>query len=400
MKCQKCGNELGQKEVFCGQCGTPVIMPSQQTEMTQVPPGTGLLGNTYRAMPTSVPGSFPNRPSGQIFTPENTSMPGQTPSHQSDSFYEGMTEAVSLVPGTPPGYTPSSYSQQGFNSGYNTVGQFGAPQQSQQQPPFLTGNVSPTQANFPTGQYGQGYGVSSPTHMGSSYQKSHSNALIIVGIICLVFVIIAVGAFGAVIALRGGQSQPTPVPSVVAAPTPTPTATPSPTPTPTPSPTPSPTLAPTPVPDANFSWCDTTCVQNGYQVEFPLGWVQGGTADNLGVQFTDPTQSDVYAAFKTPTQSVTSANDLLNLDVAEFSAKPGVTPPQPAQSTTIGGENWSFETIYWQNNGAVEQVTIYATIHQAKGYIIELEAQQPQFPTVNSTYFGAMIARFQFVSPG
>lgn len=396
MKCQHCGNELGQDEVFCGQCGAQNTTPAQPTEMMQAPaPPSGLLSDAYR----NRSGVFPPGQTNPPFS--TTNMPGSQQSaihqapQQSGGFYQDATEAVSIVPGTPANYPSTSYPPQGLSGGspaggYTNPGQFG----TQAQQPFLGSNYSnpnvpPTQSGFPTGQFGSGAGMLPP-------EQKRNNVLMIVGIVCLVFAIITVGIFGAIFALRNGNNQqPSAVTPVVQA-----TATPTPTPSPTPSPTPTPvpTAVPTPAPDANFSWC-TSCTQNGYLIEYPNGWSQGATQDQQGTQFTDAAQTDTYAAVKTPGAGA-SATDLLAADTAEFSTQPGYQGPQGTQSATIGGTNWSYQTIFYQLNGQIEQVNVYATISQGKGYVIELQAQQSQFATVYGQYFAPMLTRFQFAAAG
>jgi len=393
MKCQNCGNELGQNEVFCGQCGAQNTVPAQPTEMMQAPAlRSGLLSDGYR----NRSGAY-SPTSNQSFTPENRpqSMAQQGP-QQGGGFYQDATEAVSIIPGTPANYPQGSYPQQGFSGGslpggYANSGQFGP----QQQQPFSTGNYSnptypPMQTGFANGQFGQGsYGTGS----GITPPQKRNSVVMVVGIVCLVFAIITVGIFGALFALRGGNNgQPTPTPVVQA------TATATPTPSPTATATPSPTAVSTPAPDANFSWC-TTCTQSGYLIEFPNGWSQGATQDSQGTQFTDTSQTDIYAAVKNPSGAA-SANDLLTGDTGEFSSQNGYTQPQPAQSATIGGTNWSYQTFTYQPNGQTEQVNVYATIYQGKGYVIELQAQQAQFSTIYAQYFSPMLTRFQFVASG
>ena len=371
MKCQNCGNELAQDEVFCGQCGAQNTTTVQPTEMIQAP-RSGLLGDAYFNRSAAFPPaqSGPSFPAAHMPDPQQSAI-RQAP-QQSGNFYHDATEAVSIVPGT-----PANYPQQGFGGpmagGYS--GQFG-PQ------PFVSGNYSnpnfpPTQTVFPAGQFGSGAGMTPPV-------QKRSNVIMIVGIVCLIFAIITVGIFGAIFALHGGNNQPAPTPVVQA------TATPTPTPSPTPS--------PTPAPDANFSWC-TSCTQSGYLIEYPNGWSQNTTQDQQGTQFIDPSQTDIYAAVKTPSGG-TSATDLLNADTNEFSSQPGFQGPQSTQSATIGGTNWSYQTIFYQFNGQMEQVNIYATIYQGKGYVIELQAQQAQFSTIYAQYFAPMLTRFQFVTPG
>lgn len=389
MKCQHCGNELVPDEVFCGQCGNPNSTPVQPTEMMQAPSSiNGLMGSVNRA------DMFPASQAGPS---QSAIRPNQGP-HQQGGFYQDATEAVSLAPGT-------QYPQQGYqhvpgmSTGYNNSGQFG----TQTQQPFPTGNYppnmtyAPTTMGFSSGQFGQGYGsrVNAP--------EKRNNALLVVGIVCLVFAIITVGAVGTLFALKGtNNTQSTPTVVVQATATPTPSPTPSPLPSPTP--TPSPTAVPTPTPDANFSWCDTQCTQSGYQIEFPNSWSQGATqnGNGPGIQFTDTVAAStdtIYAAVKTPSTSATSASDLLTADEANFSGQAGYQGKQSLPSVTIGGENWNAEVLYYQLNNQTEQVNLYATIHQGKGYVIELQAAQTQFSSINSQYFGLMLTSFQFVAP-
>jgi len=81
-----------------------------------------------------------------------------------------------------------------------------------------------------------------------------------------------------------------------------------------------------------------------------------------------------------------------------FSSQPGYSAPTPTPSsnTTIGGENWSYQIAYYQLNGQTERIEVYATVHQGKAYIIELQAPDSQFDTINMQYFERMLARFQF----
>lgn len=377
MKCQHCGNELVPDEVFCGQCGNPNATPVQPTEMIQTPSfNNGLLGTNQ---------SRPN---------QSAIRQTQGPQQQG-GFYQDATEALSMAPNPSAQYPQQSFQNSpSMSSGYNNSGQFG--NQTQQQP-FLTGNYPqnmtypPTATGFASGQFGQGYG--------SSPQK-HNNALMVAGIVCLIFAIITVGIVGTLFVLKGSNNnQPTPTTIVQATATATPTPSPTPSPTPTATPSPTPTVVPTPTPDANFSWCDTQCTQNGYQIEFPNGWTQGATQSGPGIQFTNPGNTDIiYAAVKTPSGGAPSASDLLTADIANFSSQPGFQGPQSVLSKTIGGENWSYSILTYQLNSQTEQVNIYATIHQGKSYVIELQAAQAQFPSIDSQDFELMLTSFQFVT--
>ena len=123
-----------------------------------------------------------------------------------------------------------------------------------------------------------------------------------------------------------------------------------------------------------------------------------GTPANI--RFTNPSASDQYAEFKTPGATTSNASQLVTNDLqTTFASLPGYTAPTSSSTTTIGGENWIYETAYYQLNGQQEQVQVYATVHQQNGYIIELQAATSQFPTVNSQYFVTMLDRFQFQQP-
>src|SRR6185312_15683805 len=52
MTCPKCGNEVSQEEIFCGQCGTSNPSLPQLPERPNPPATSGLLG-TYGANPSS-----------------------------------------------------------------------------------------------------------------------------------------------------------------------------------------------------------------------------------------------------------------------------------------------------------------------------------------------------------
>jgi hypothetical protein len=411
MKCQNCGNELGQEEVFCGQCGAPNAMPAQPTEMMQAPvPRSGLLSDAYRNRTSA----FPPNQTNPAFTPESVSGPQQSAIRQSQpqqggGFYQDSTEAIQFMASPPANYPPSAYPQQGFNGGsmaggYPGSGQFGS-QVQPQQPQFLTGNYPnqaypSTQMGLPSGQFtqsgfgtGSGFGAPQPA-------PKRSNVVMIVGIVCLVFAIITVGVFGAIFALRGNnQPQPTPVVQATA----TPTSIPSPTATATPSPTPTIAVTPTPAPDANFSWCAGQCTQNGFLIEVYQGWGTQATTDQ-GVQFLNPDQQ-TYVAVKAPTGS-SSPTDLINNDLQEVASQNSATPTTPLSACPsqppIGGNSWTCETTTLQTNGQNQtmlETMIYATIYQGKAYVIELVASQDTFTTNQNTYFMPMLNSFKFVAP-
>ncbi|HEY3993375.1 MAG TPA: zinc ribbon domain-containing protein [Ktedonobacteraceae bacterium] len=413
MKCQNCGNELGQEEVFCGQCGSPNATPAQPTEMIQQTsaPRNGLLADAYRSRTSA----FPPGQSSPILPTENVPGPQQSAirqpqQQQAGGFYQDATEAISFVPGAHANYPPSTYPQQGFNDGspaggYAGSGQFGSQMQPPQ--PFMTGNYAnqsfnSSQMGLPSGQFTQGgYGSGSGFNAPQPAPK-RGNVVMLVGIVCLVFAIITVGVFGAMFALRG-NNQPTATPTAQVAATPSPA--PSPTPSPAPSPTPTIAVTPTPAPDAGFNWCDTQCTQNGFLIEVYQGWGTQATSSDQGIQFTSPNDQSTYAAVKLPTGN-TSVNNLLNNDLNEIASQTNATPAGPltacATDQPIGGESWTCGTTTLQSNGqnqSMLQAMIYATVYQGKAYVIELVGQQGSFSNDQQTYFNPMLNSFKFVTP-
>jgi hypothetical protein len=312
---------------------------------------------------------------------------------------------------------PAQYPQQSFagtpvQGRYPGAGQFGPQQQPFQQGGYAPSGYTPSQP-FPIGQ---GYGI--PPKLTPPPQKQQNNTLLIVACIFLTIALLSVIGFGVLYLTRGHPSPktsktvaptvttaatatalPSPTPSPSPNASPSPSASSAPTDTPTPVPSPSPTTIPTPTPDVNFSWCQN-CSPLGFSVEYPNGWAQGTTSDEPGVHFQNQLNPQEYAAFKTlnnVTNNIT-ATDLANTDLQNnFGKQSGYTPPSSQSTATIGGENWVTETAsYEPSNGQKIQVEVFATIHQGKAYIIELEAAESQFAAENDKYFQVMLSRFQF----
>src|SRR5215467_6410349 len=348
MRCPRCGNEVSRDEVFCGQCGAPITNQpqAQPTEMVNTPsPRPGLLSsyNTRLAPQSSPsnPGTTPQGPNsyggGMPPSPQLTqpAAPGQTPPQfrqsgpqQPTNFYQDATEAISSLPPN----NNQAYPQQGFPGASMPGGYPGAgtPYGPQAQP-FQSGNYAapgyPQPQTLPSGQgFGYGYGTQANV---TPPEKKRNNAILIVACVCLVVALIIATVFGIFFLQRNQSNQAnngTPQASPTSVPTATPTPSPSPTSTPTQAPTPTPTVPPTPTPDPGFAFCDQACTTNGFSVEYPSNWQQGTTNDGTGVQFTNPSAQDQYAAFKVAGSTSATANQLVNTDLQHnFASRPGYT---------------------------------------------------------------------------
>src|SRR5215469_16800191 len=133
MKCPNCGNELSPGEVFCGQCGTPNILPAQPTEMVNTPQSRhGLLSGKYNIV-TSPPSA--TYKSGLL--PPSNNQPAASPpgTQQQGGFYQDSTEAMSALLDNGQNY-PTAYPQQSLAgapiTGYPGTGQYSSPMQPAQ----------------------------------------------------------------------------------------------------------------------------------------------------------------------------------------------------------------------------------------------------------------------------
>lgn len=397
MICPNCGNELGQDEVFCGQCGSQTVPSFKPTEMVQTPPGqSGLLNGGYATQPISgasyMPGAQPPvNPTGAL--PPNANQPVIIPSgpQQQGGFYQDATESISALPpgqSYPAAYPPQGYPAAPVQGGY-------PPSSTQYGQPLQSGNYAGPQYP-PTYPPGGGYrpGPTPPP-------KQRGSAVLIIAIICLALAVISFGAFGILYFVHGKNnptvlSTPSPAITVTTIPSPSPTPSPSPSPTPTQTPSPTPTLSPTPsVPPADngFSFCTDPCAARGFIIEVPQGWLQSAP-DTATVIFNSPTQNDVYSLVRTPGPASQSANNLVAADLATY--YPGNTVTATYANRTIGGENWSYEVATRQVSGVTEQVEVFATVHNNNAYIIELQAPQPQYASIDAADFENMLNRYQF----
>lgn len=367
MRCPGCGNEMSMEEAFCGQCGMPSRPP--------VRPAQASSGTPRSPFPLSQAGIAPSN------------------SQPQNGFHQDATEAMSVLPETP-GYSPQS------RQNFGNLPPSGQRQYAPLPQPGQTANYGNASYAPPlaTGQrYYNNYSKVAP-------QKSSNSALVILVSLCVVIVLIAAIALGTLFFLRHQTATNSSSSAVIATPTLVPTlaaaaATPTvamTTPTPVASPTPA--MTPTPAPDPNFLWCDTTCTNNGFLVEYPQGWQQNTTPNVPGAVFVNPQQPDVYAAFKAPGLVNDTASNIVASDMQiNYGTKEGYTPGQPqTPTTTISGETWAIAVSTYQLNGQQERVMVYGTVHQGKAYVIELEAANAQFDSINSQFFSTMLAKFQF----
>ena len=411
MKCPRCGNEVSSEEAFCGQCGTPNVAPQAlPTEMVHTPPpGNGRPtpyvnnGNAGMQNPYGAPPSV-NR-QGVSFSPASSSqsMP-PAPSNQQTGFYQDATEAMSLPPRIPNmGYPPQplypvtppsgTYPPQGTQYG-------GFPSQPAQVPPLQTGNYAgQPYSQQPMMQGGQEYrNVPTPP------RKQQNGAIIFIVSICLVVALLSVVGVGTLYVLRNRNAAPkdTQTPGIAPTATTVPTEAPTPTatvaPTATTAPTPTPTTIPTATPVTGFAYCGLLCETNGFSTQYPLGWSAASLTAVAGVQFLNPAATEQSATFKTPGATTSSPNDLVANDLQQnFATNSGYTVVTPTSTASIGGETWFEEVITYQGTGSqIEQVEVYANVHQGKAYILELQASQDQFTAVTPN-FVTIKNQFQFL---
>lgn len=394
MKCPVCGNEVNHEEVFCGHCGTPNTPPTQSTNMTNAPSLRSGLGSTSFTPPPNTPD-----PGAQLSSLSGASSVPSTPNSQvakspQTGFYLDATEAISSIPNRVDQRYPMDYPQPGFPSSpppdsYPGPDQLGAPRR-----PFPAGayrgfgsSTYNTQQPLPTGM---GYQYGTQGKLVPPLQHTQSNGMVIL-IVCISVVVVLIFGIGlSAFALTRGQNNGQPKAIATSAPTPTPA------PTNTPMPTPSPTAIPTPVPDAGFVWCGPTCTSYGFSTEYPNNWQPGAQPATSATQFVDPAMLTISATFKTPPEATTNtAGALVDADLANF---PGNTPLAAQTTSTISGETWVTSVVMYPNatTQQVMRVAVYATVHQGKAYIIELQAPNDQYDAIYAQFFASMLNKFQF----
>lgn len=408
MTCPKCGNEVNQEETFCGQCGTSNTFFTQLPERSSPPTSSGLLG-TYGTNPASslLDGSRPQLLSNTHNT--NTPYPPTVAPVYSQSLAEPLipnqqainpqlsglhadaTEAMSALLSNQNQHSGTGYPPQLSLPGTAMPSQFGPPMQS-----FQSSNSAYSrypQQPFATGQRYE-HPHAQPTHV---QQKHQNSTVILVASICLVVVLISLIG---IVAASFNKAQQSNQQTTASTPSPVATIAPTPTPSPTtaPTPTPSPTALPTPIPDVGFLWCGPVCANDSFMTEYPDTWQPGAATNAGGIQFMNPAQPDQYAAFKAEGPTTSPAGTLLESDLqTNFAVKANYEPPTTTSTATISGETWATAIVYYQTDTQRERVQVYATVHQGNAYIIELQAPDSQFDTVNAQFFLVMLNKFQFL---
>src|SRR6185312_12602511 len=105
-----------------------------------------------------------------------------------------------------------------------------------------------------------------------------------------------------------------------------------------------------------------------------------------------------YASFKAEGPTTSSAGMLLESDIqTNFAVKENYVPFTTTSTATISGETWATTIVYYQTDTQRERVQVYATVHQGNAYVIELQAPDSQFDTVNAQFFLLMLNKFQFL---
>ena len=419
MVCPKCGNKVGQEEAFCGHCGTPNTsqLPAPAMQHFSSPssvqynqhPGTPGIYPRMTPSQSGTPGQLPPQPQTSPLA-GNSSIPSIAPRtanstnqfwqyapKQQGTFYHDATEAMNFLPG-PPAQNDASRTQQGFpDSNPSANYPLRDPHSSQQlplqnrqfnasgylQPPFVTGQ-----------QYHHATRIQPP-----SLLKQTNGPLLLFVSICCAAIFLGAVVIGSLLLMKNSATHTHKAASRVIATVATkPPATPAPTVV-APTPTPLPTMLPTPPADAGFAWCGQSCVALNFATEYPATWQAGAVPNTNAIQFANPAQPDQYAIFKNQGPTASDAGTLVGNDLqAAYATQPGYTAPTATAPTTISGETWIKAVAYYQGASQQEEVTVLATVHGGKAYVIDLNAPTSQFATVSAQIFVNMLAKFQFLA--
>ncbi len=396
MKCPQCSNEVSQGEAFCGQCGTPTTpsmgnIPATQSE--QLP--KTVQANTPNAPYNTLKAYTPN-PRTQAAAQELSNAPAagepgnpELRPNQQTGFYHDATEALLLPPGH--GNYPQN---RGFGGpqagGYPGTGQYSSPVT----PSTENYSVQPSYPPYVQPPYLGRVGQNAPGSYGkpglSSQRQQHSA---IIPIICICLAVAVLSTIG-LVTFAITKNQPNTAAQKAVAPTATAT------PQPTTAPTAVATVAPTPVVDPGFIWCDTACASYNFGVEYPEGWTTISPTNASGTEFVNSTEPDMFAAFKSggTVSATTTAGDLLSADLqTNYASQSAYIGPLSSQTATISGETWATAVASYQGQTQRERVEVYATVHQQQSYIIEFQAPDSEFDSINSSYYTPMLNKYQFL---
>ncbi|HLG75333.1 MAG TPA: hypothetical protein VKX46_02895 [Ktedonobacteraceae bacterium] len=159
--------------------------------------------------------------------------------------------------------------------------------------------------------------------------------------------------------------------------------------------------SPTTPADAGFQWCGPSCTAASFRVEYPRTWLSETPAPTITattVLFTNPQQTDEFAAFRGPQPDTATASTLVTAELqTRFAQQPGFLAAELTPTATIGGETWATGSALYQGGTGTEHVAVYAIVHQQRAYLIEFQAPDAVFNTINSTYYAPMLTTFQFL---
>ncbi len=401
MKCPQCRNEVSQGEAFCGQCGTPTTPPTGNIPATQSEQlSQTIQANTPNAPYSSLKGYTPN-PRTQSISRElsNASADGgsgnpESRPNQQTGFYHDATEALLLPPGN------GNYAQnRGFGApqadGYPGTGRYSSPIT----PSAENYSVQPSYPPYVQPPYLGRVGQNAPGSYGKprlSSQRQQHNAIIPIICICLAVAVLSVIGLVTFAITKNQPSTTATAPQKVGAATPAPTAAAQ----PTIAPTTVATVAPTPVVDAGFIWCNTACASYNFGVEYPGGWSTTTPTNASGIQFVNPTAPDMFAVFKSggTVNAAVTAGDLLSTDLqTNYASQPAYIAPLSSQTATISGETWATAVASYQGQTQRERVEVYATVHRQQSYIIEFQAPDSEFDSINGSYYTPMLNKYLFL---
>ena len=184
-------------------------------------------------------------------------------------------------------------------------------------------------------------------------------------------------------------------------------------PTPTATAAPTVTAAPTatPIPIDGFQFYRDPA--NHFIIQYPLGWYVSSDNTSQGIEFCDDCNNPGYIVqvntpsnlgdIGPPPSENTAAGWVkyaLN-GLASHLQSGTLTPSGAQQPIVIGGVVWqSGSGLVTDSSGGVSfRVQVYATVYEAKPYILVLSTTEDRFTAGTIQFFGPMLQSFQFVKP-